>query len=242
MADAADQLSYETLQADWWNFLKHTTIKDWERSEQYHNTFLIPKDDVLDAVVKNSKEQGLLNIAVAKAQGKFLNLLAKSIGAKKILEIGTLGGYSTIWLARALPVDGKIITLELYPDNAKVALENLKLAGVNNQVSIVIGPAAESLAQLHPEEPFDLVFIDADKRSNALYFAEAKRLVRKGGVIIVDNVVWLGRVAEAEYTDENIEGTRSLLKAIQSDEEIEATTISTVGERNYDGFLYAIKK
>jgi len=222
--------------------IKPTTIEDWKRSDEYHNSFLIPKDDVLDAVVINNIEQGLPEIAVSKAQGKFLSLLAKSIGAKKILEIGTLGGYSTIWLARALPNDGKLITLELFPRNAKIAQDNLKTAGVDDKVTITIGPAVESLAQLGSEEPFDLVFIDADKSSNTIYFSEAKRLVRKGGVIIVDNVVWFGRVAMPEHTDETVEGVRRLLRAIQGDEEVEATTLSTVGERDYDGFIYAIKK
>jgi len=218
------------------------STQEWERSDKYHNSFLIPKDDILDAVVKNNVEQGLPDIAVTKAQGKFLHLLAKSIGAKKILEVGTLGGYSTIWLARALPADGKLITLELSPHYAKIALENLKAAGVDNQVTIVIGPAAESITKLSPEEPYDLVFIDADKPSIPIYFSEAKRLVRKGGVIIVDNVVRSGLVADPEYTDEKVEGVRRLLKAIEGDEEIEATTISTVGDKGYDGFIYAIKK
>jgi len=217
-------------------------ILKWERSDSYHNSFLIPKDDILDAVVKNNVEQGLPNIAVAKAQGKFLHLLAKSIGAKKILEVGTLGGYSTIWLARALPTDGELTTLELDPHHAKVALENLKAAGVDNKVTIVIGPAAESITKLSPEVPYDLAFIDADKPNNPIYFFEAKRLVRKGGVIIVDNVVRSGHVSMPECTDEKIEGVRRLLEAIEGDEEIDATTIATVGDKGYDGFIYAIKK
>jgi len=222
--------------------VKSTSIQDWERSDQYHNSFLIPQDDILDAVVKNNTEKGLPDIAVSKALGKFLSLLAKSIGAKRILEVGTLGGYSTIWLARALPADGKVVTLELSPHHAKTAQENVKTAGVDNQVEIIIGPAAESLAQMGPKDPFDLVFIDADKPSNAIYFSEAKRLLRKGGVIIVDNVVRFGRVAEPEYTDSSIEGVRTLLKAIEGDEEVDATTIATVGEKGHDGFIYAIKK
>jgi len=222
--------------------IQSTSIEDWERSDRYHNSFLIPKDDVLDAVLKNNTEQGLPNIGVSEAQGKYLSLLAKSIGAKRILEVGTLGGYSTIWLARALPADGKLVTLELSSHHAKTALDNVKMAGVDTQVTIIIGPAAESLAQLGPEDPFDLVFIDADKPSNVIYFREAKRLLRKGGVIIVDNVVRFGRVADPEYTDNNVEGVRALLKAIQGDEEVEATTIGTVGEKGYDGFIYAIKK
>jgi len=219
-----------------------TAIQDWERSDKYHNSFLIPQDNVFDAVSKNNKDQGLPDIAVSTAQGKFLNLLVKSLGAKKVLEVGTLGGYSTIWIARALPSDGSIVTLELNPHHAKVAQENFKLAGFADQISVIVGSAAESLAQLHPESPFDLVFVDADKPSNLIYFTEAKRLVRPGGVIIVDNVVRYGRVADPEYSDDNVEGVRKLLHALKDDKDVEATTIGTVGEKGYDGFIYAIRK
>jgi len=215
---------------------------EWERSDEYHNSFLIPKDDILDNVGKNSVDKGLPDIAVSKAQGRLLNLLAKSIGAKKILEVGTLGGYSSIWLARSLPTGGKLTTLELSPHFAEVALENVKAAGLDDKVTILIGPAVESLAKLTPEEPYDLVFIDADKPNNPTYFSEAKRLVRKGGIIIVDNVVRSGQVADPDYTDVRAEGVRSLLKAVKGDEEVEATTIATVGEKGYDGFMFAIKK
>ncbi|KAF8152997.1 O-methyltransferase-domain-containing protein [Crassisporium funariophilum] len=221
---------------------KPTTLEDWERSDLYHNSFLINNDHSLDAAVKNSKDQGLPDIAVSAAQGKFLNLLAKSISAKRILEVGTLGGYSTIWLAQAVPDDGEIVTLELSEHHAKIAHENLKVAGLDNKVTIITGPAAESLAKISSEPPFDLVFIDADKPSNVIYFQEAKRLVRKGGVIIVDNVVRYGRVADPSYTDENVEGVRNLLKAMHGDDEVDGTTIGTVGEKGYDGFIYAIRK
>ncbi|KAF8902556.1 O-methyltransferase family 3 protein [Gymnopilus junonius] len=221
---------------------KPTDIEDWKRSDEYHNSFLIPKDDVLEAVVKNNKDQGLPDIAVSTTQGKFLSLLVKSLGAKRVLEVGTLGGYSTIWIARALPTDGSVLTLEINPHHAKVAQDNFKLAGVQDKIAITVGPAAESLAKLHPEQPFDLVFIDADKPSNVIYFTEAKRLVRPGGVIIVDNVVRYGRVAVPEYSDVNVEGVRKLLNALKDDEEVDATTMGTVGEKGYDGFIYAIRK
>ncbi|KAF9556839.1 O-methyltransferase family 3 protein [Agrocybe pediades] len=219
-----------------------TDIDVWKRSDEYHNSFLIPKDDVLDALVKNNKDQGLPDVAVSEAQGKFLNLLAKSIGAKRILEVGTLGGYSTTWFARALPADGSIVTLELNPHHAKVAEENFKAAGVADKIKVIVGPAADSLATLHPDPPFDLAFVDADKPSNLTYFQESKRLVRPGGVIIVDNVVRYGRVADPTQSDANVEGVRNLLKAIKDDTEVEATTIGTVGEKGYDGFIYAIRK
>ncbi|KAF7328162.1 tRNA threonylcarbamoyladenosine dehydratase [Mycena venus] len=216
---------------------KPTTPEDWTRSDQYHNSFLLAEDQILDAVLENSSANGLPDIAVSAAQGKFLSLLASSIGAKKILEVGTLGGYSTIWLARALPADGELITLEYSEKHAKVAQENIERAGLSSKVKIMVGLGHDSLLQLHPDIPFDLVFIDADKPSNVKYFTEAKRLVRKGGVIIVDNVVRYARVADPEYTSPNVEGVRDLLKAIKGDTEVDATTIATVGDKGYDGFF-----
>ncbi|GLB39744.1 putative O-methyltransferase family 3 protein [Lyophyllum shimeji] len=218
-----------------------TRLEDWARSDKYHNSFLLEKDDVLDTALANSNAHGLPEIAVSAAQGKFLKLIASSIGAKHILEVGTLGGYSTIWLARALPEDGKLITLELDEKHARVARENLANAGLSSKVEVIVGKAVDSLAQMHPGTLFDLVFIDADKPSNVQYFTEAKRLVRKRGVIIVDNVVRYGRVADPQYSDANVEGVRELLKAIKGDKEVDATTIGTTGEKGYDGFLYAIR-
>ncbi|KAJ6471118.1 O-methyltransferase-domain-containing protein [Mycena vitilis] len=221
---------------------KLTTPEDWTRSDEYHNSFLLSDDAILDAVLKKSTAKGLPEIAVSAAQGKFLNLLATSIGAKRILEVGTLGGYSTIWLARALPADGELITLEYSEKHAQVAQENIDHAGLTDKVKIIVGLGHDSMLAMHPEIPFDFIFIDADKRSNAKYFTEAKRLVRKGGVIIVDNVVRYGRVADPEYTDANVEGVRGLLKLVKGDPEVEATTIATVGDKGYDGFMYAIRK
>ncbi|KAJ7787829.1 O-methyltransferase [Mycena olivaceomarginata] len=173
-----------------------------------------------------------------RLRGNSLNLLASSIGAKKILEVGTLGGYSTIWLARALPADGEAYHTRIY---AKVAEENIDRAGLSNQVKIIVGLGHESMLKMHPNTPFDLIFIDADKPGNLNYFTEAKCLVRKGGVIVY-NVVRCGRVADPEYTDANVEGVRALLKAEKGDKDVEATTISTVGDKGYDGFMYAIRK
>jgi len=219
-----------------------TTLEDWARSDIYHNSFLLEKDDALDAALKNCTANGLPDIAVSAAQGKFLMLLALSMNAKRILEIGTLGGYSTIWLARALPADGKLITLELVEKHAMIAQENIANAGLSEKVDVITGKAIDSLNKMHPETAFDLVFIDADKPSNIYYFTEAKRLIRKGGVIIVDNVVRSGKVADPSYSDDNAEGVRTLLLALKDDREVDATTIGTVGEKGYDGFLYAIKK
>lgn len=167
-----------------------------------------------------------------------LFLLAQLAGAKHILEIGTLGGYSTIWLARALPADGELVTLELDPHHAAVARENLERAGVSDKVDIRIGPAAQSLAAL-AGAPFDFVFIDADKEGNAHYVAEAIRLGRSGTTIIVDNVVREGGVLDADSDDERIIGTRALFEMLAADQRLDATAVQTVGAKKWDGFVLA---
>ncbi|KAF9453341.1 O-methyltransferase family 3 protein [Macrolepiota fuliginosa MF-IS2] len=221
---------------------KETSIDDWNRSDNYFNSFLLPDDPTLDATARNNNQRGLPDIAVSAAQGKFLNLLLRSTGAKRVLEVGTLGGYSTIWLARALPNDGKVVTLELSEKHAEAATENIANAGLTSKVEVIVGRAVDTLATLDPSPPFDLVFIDADKPSNLEYFIHAKRLVRSGGIIIVDNVARYGRVSDPEYTDANVEGVRRLLDAIKDDKDVEATVVQTVGAKGYDGFLYAFRK
>ncbi|KII91671.1 hypothetical protein PLICRDRAFT_104978 [Plicaturopsis crispa FD-325 SS-3] len=218
-----------------------STYEDWSRSDQFHNSFLIAKDTVLDNALQNSDANGLPPIAVSAAQGKLLNLLARSVNAKRILEVGTLGGYSTIWLARALPQDGELITLELQEKHALVARDNLAAAGLASKVTVIVGHAADSIKKLKADPPFDLAFLDADKAGYPVYFAEAKRLVRSGGVIIVDNVIRGGRVSDPKETDEHSDGVRTLLKQIKDDKEVDATTIGTVGEKGWDGFMYVIK-
>ncbi|KIP02566.1 hypothetical protein PHLGIDRAFT_130674 [Phlebiopsis gigantea 11061_1 CR5-6] len=210
----------------------------WTRSDIYHKSFLHKHDDALEHVLKTSDENGLPHIAVSEVQGKLLNLITKSIGAKRILEVGTLGGYSTVWFGRALPEGGRIITAELEEKHAKVARANFEYAGLGDRIEVRIGPAAETLKQLPVEEPFDLVFIDADKPSNPIYYKEARRLTRKGGVIIVDNTVRNGRVADPEEKGAAEEGVRELLKVIREDSGAEATTLGIVGEKGYDGFTY----
>ncbi|PBK61257.1 O-methyltransferase [Armillaria solidipes] len=222
--------------------LPPTTLVDWDRSDNYHNSHLLQKDQTLDFTLQNSEANGLPAIAVSPAQGKFLSLLAKSIGAKRILEVGTLGGYSAIHLARALPDDGKLVTLELDKHHAKIATENITKAGVASKVNVIIGPALASLQKMASEPKFDFVFIDADKANLLNYLIESKRLVRKGGVIIVDNVVQNGRVGNPADTSDFAAGVRKLLSALKDDNEVEATTIGTAGEKGYDGFLYAIRK
>ncbi|KIJ44114.1 hypothetical protein M422DRAFT_60228 [Sphaerobolus stellatus SS14] len=217
-----------------------TDIEVWKRSDRYHNERLIGTPDAsLVHAVESSAKGGLPNIAVSEAQAKFLQLLARTFKAKRILEVGTLGGYSTIWLARALPEDGELITLEISETHAEVARKNIAHAGLDSKVKVIVGPAVESLPKLEPS--FDLAFIDADKQSNLEYFKEAKRLVREGGVIIVDNVVRYGRVSDPEQKDNATEGVRRLLDYIKDDKEVDATTLSTVGEKGYDGFLYALR-
>ncbi|PBK61256.1 O-methyltransferase family 3 protein [Armillaria solidipes] len=219
-----------------------TTIVDWERSDNFHNSHVLQKDEVLDAAIQNSEANGLPAISVSPAQGKLLYLLAKSIGAKRILEVGTLGGYSTIHLARALPDDGKLVTLELEEHHAKIATENITRAGVASKVDIIIGPALDSLRKMDSELKFDFAFIDADKTSMLEYFVEAKRLVRKGGAIYVDNVVQNGRVADPNDTSGFSAGVKKFIISLKEDEEVEATTIGTANGKGYDGFLYAIRK
>lgn len=208
----------------------------WKAVDDYWTGKLLAPDPVLDAALEANIAGGLPAIDVSPAQGKLLSLLARSIGARRILEVGTLGGYSTIWLARALPADGELITCEIDPRHAEVARANLARAGLDAVVDVRVGPAAETLAGL--DGPFDLTFVDADKASNATYFREALRLSRPGSVIIVDNVVRRGAVADAGSTSPDVLGTRELAEAVAAEPGVDATVIQTVGGKGYDGFLY----
>ena len=211
----------------------------WQAVDDYIAARLLGDDDALAATLANNAEQGLPPIDVSAAQGKMLFLLAQMAGAKRILEVGTLGGYSTIWLARALPHDGELVTLELEPHHARVACENLERAGVSAKVDIRVGQAAESLAAMTGEASFDFVFIDADKQNNAHYVAEAIRLGRPGTTIIVDNVVREGGVLESDSDDERIIGTRALFDMLAADPRLDATAVQTVGAKKWDGFVLA---
>ncbi|HJS12027.1 O-methyltransferase [Sphingopyxis sp.] len=211
----------------------------WQAVDDYIAAKLLGDDDALATTLANNAANGLPPIDVSAAQGKMLFLLAQIAGARRILEIGTLGGYSTIWLARALPDDGELVTLELEDHHARIARQNLKRAGVSDKVDIRVGPAAESLAAMIGEAPFDFVFIDADKQSNALYVTEAIRLGRPGTTIIVDNVVREGGVLEADSDDERIIGTRALFDMLAADVRLDATAIQTVGAKKWDGFVLA---
>lgn len=211
----------------------------WQAVDDYIAGKLLGADDALATTLANNAEQGLPPIDVSAAQGKMLFLLAQMAGAKRILEVGTLGGYSTIWLARALPSDGRLVTLEIEPRHAAVARDNLERAGVSGRVDILTGPAAESLAAMTGEEPFDFVFIDADKQSNVRYVEEAIRLGRPGTAIVIDNVVREGGVLDDGSDDERIIGTRALFDMLGNHPRLDATAIQTVGAKGWDGFVIA---
>lgn len=212
--------------------------RDWDRVDNYVADRLGTSDAVLDAALAANARGGLPPIDVSAAQGKFLHVLARGIGARRILEVGTLGGYSTIWLARALPEGGKLITLELEPHHAEIAQANIVVAKLVDRVDVLVGPAAESLQQL--DGPFDLIFIDADKPSNVTYVREALRLARPGATIVVDNVVREGGVLETDSDDPRIIGTRALFDFVRDEPRLTATVVQTVGAKKWDGFLIAI--
>jgi predicted O-methyltransferase YrrM len=214
----------------------------WTAVDEYLNARLVGADPLLDEARAASLAGGLPDIAVAPNQGKLLHLLARIHGAKNILEIGTLGGYSTIWLARALPADGRLITLEADARHAAVARANIARAGFAEIVDLRLGRAIDTLPQLDAEGrgPFDLVFIDADKASIPEYFNWSLKLSRPGALIIVDNVVREGGVIEADSKDANIQGVRRLNEMLAAEPRVSATCIQTVGSKGYDGFTLAL--
>lgn len=215
--------------------------EQWTAVDRYITGLLLPPDAALEAALAASVAAGLPPIAVSPPQGKLLHLLARMQGAQNILEIGTLGGYSTIWLARALPPAGRLITLEVEPKHAEVARANFARAGLAGTVELRLGPALETLPQLAAERrgPFDLIFIDADKPNIPHYFTWALPLSRRGGVIIIDNVVRKGAVADPGDTDPNVQGVRRLHELLAAEPRVSATTIQTVGGKGYDGFTLA---
>jgi predicted O-methyltransferase YrrM len=211
----------------------------WAAVDEYISGQLLKPDNALVSALQNNAAQGLPPIDVSATQGKMLMLLAQMAGAKHILEIGTLGGYSTIWLARALPDDGQLVSLEIDPEHAKVARENLERAGLSPKVQIVTGAALDSLRNMQQPAPFDFIFIDADKQNNVNYVEQAIRLARSGATIIVDNVVRDGGVLDASSDDERIIGTRKLFEHIANHPRLDATAIQTVSDKGWDGFLLA---
>ena len=211
------------------------TSDTWSAVDRFVVDTLSESDPILDAAQRAADTAGLPAISVSAAQGKFLHLLARIRGARRILEIGTLAGYSTIWLARALPPGGQLITLEYDPRHADVARANIARAGLADRVEVRVGRAIEALPGLVVDEPFDLIFIDADKPSTADYFRWALKLSRPGTVIVVDNVVRDGRLVDANG-DGDVQGMRRFLEAAANEARVEGTVLQTVGVKGYDGF------
>jgi predicted O-methyltransferase YrrM len=212
----------------------------WTQIDDFYADCLLAPDPALDQARADCRAGGLPAISVSPLQGQFLHVLARLRNAKKILEIGTLGGYSSICMARALPPRGKLISLEINPRHAAVAAANIRRAGLAGKVDIRVGKALELLPTLVSEAPFDLIFIDADKPSNAAYFAWAVRLGRPGTAIVIDNVVRKGAIVDSKNTDPDIRGTRRLAKAIAAERRVTATAMQTVGVKGYDGFILAV--
>jgi predicted O-methyltransferase YrrM len=214
----------------------------WNAVDRYIGGLLVASDPALDAALAASAEAGLPAINVAPNQGKLLQLLARLQGARSILEIGTLGGYSTIWLARALPPDGRLITLEANPKHAEVARANLARAGLKGVIEVRVGQASDSLAKLEAEGcgPFDLIFIDADKPSYPDYFGWALRLSRRGTLIVADNVVRKGAVADPANADPMVQGVRRFTELVGAEPRVSGTAIQTVGSKGYDGLAIVL--
>ena len=210
----------------------------WAEVDHYFTNLLVHSDPVLDAALAANAKAGLPPIDVAPNQGKLLHLLARLMGARNILEIGTLGGYSTIWLARALPQDGRLITLEFNPKHAEVALENLARAGLSEIVEVRQGAALDTLPTL--TGPFDLIFIDADKPNNPNYLEWALKLSRPGTLIVADNVVRDGEVVNPNSSNVGVQGTRKFLERLAAEPRLSATAIQTVGSKGYEGFAMAL--
>jgi predicted O-methyltransferase YrrM len=214
------------------------TQRVWNNVDDYISDLLIGADAALDGALEASDKAGLPQIAVAPNQGKMLNLIARIHGARRILEIGTLAGYSTIWLARALPADGTLITLEYDPHHAEVATANIAAAGLADKVEVKVGAALDTLATL--DGTFDLFFIDADKVNNSNYVTWALDHSRPGSVIIVDNVIRSGLVVDADSTDPSVVGTRALGTLLANEPRVSATMVQTVGSKGYDGFALIV--
>ena len=214
----------------------------WSGVERYFSDLLVRPDEALDRALKDSDAAGLPEIAVAPNAGKLLHLLARAMGARRILEIGTLGGYSTIWLARALPPDGRLITLDFDPKHTEVARANIKRAGLSHLVEQRLGLAVETLAQLVESgaEPFDFIFLDADKESYVDYLEWSLKLSRPGTMIVADNVVRSGEVTNAASSDPLVQGVRRFLDRLAAEPRLSATAMQTVGSKGHDGIAVAL--
>jgi len=210
----------------------------WVAVEQYFSKSLLLNDPTLESALATSEKAGLPAISVSPTQGKLLQMLAQMLGARAILEIGTLGGYSTIWMARGMSPGGHLITLEVDPSHAAVAQQNLSSAGLQEVVEVKVGNALETLPRLAADRhgPFDLIFIDADKQNIPAYFEWALKLSRPGTVIVVDNVVRDGAVIDADSSDESVQGVRRFIEQVAANRRVSGTAIQTVGIKGYDGF------
>jgi len=218
------------------------TRERWNAVDDYIDDLLVGRDDALASALASIKDAGLPQISVSPSQGKMLMLITKAIGARSILEIGTLGGFSTIWLARGLPKDGHLITLEIDTKAADIARGNVERAGVGEVVDVRLGSAHDTLAQLIEEGagPFDLIFIDADKVSYPDYLTLSMRLARPGTLIVADNVVRDGQVIDAAADDPNVQGVRRFNEMVAADGRLDGTILQTVGSKGYDGLAFAL--
>jgi len=214
----------------------------WTAVDRYISDLLLPTDPILDAALEANRAAGLPAIDVSPVQGKLLQLLARSQGARRILEIGTLGGYSTIWLVRALPPDGRLITLEANLKHAEVARANIKRAGLDHLVDLRVGPAQDTLPELLKESaaPFDFIFIDADKTGYPEYLKWSLKLSRVGTMIIADNVVREGAITDSDGPDQNVRGVRHFFELLAAEPRLSATVLQTVGSKKYDGMAFAL--
>lgn len=217
-------------------------MEAWQRVDDYIAARLLKDDTATDGVIAANAAAGLPAIDVSAPQGKMLQLLARGVGARRILEIGTLGGYSTIWLAGALPADGRLVTLELEPHHAEVARANIARAGLDDRVEVRVGPAVETLRGMIAagEAPFDFIFVDADKEGYPAYLRAALALSRPGTMIVFDNVVREGGILDPQHRDPRVQGTRGLFEAMAAEPRLSATAIQTVGAKKWDGFALVI--
>jgi predicted O-methyltransferase YrrM len=213
-------------------------VGQWERVDAYFEGLLEPRDGVLEGLLENNARARLPRHDVTALQGKWLALLVRIAGARRVLEVGTLGGYSTVWMARALPLDGTLVTLERNPDHAAVAARNFAMANVSARVDLRVGDAMDLLPELTPS--FDLVFLDADKQNHPTYLDWALRLSRPGTIIVADNVVRGGAVTDASATDPSVVGTRAFLASLAADSRLDSTALQTVGEKGWDGFSISV--
>lgn len=223
---------------------RYAAPHEWQAVDRYFAEILVEEDAALIAARRSGTDTTMPNAEVAANQGAFLGLLVTIAGAKRVLEFGTLAGYSTIWLARAVGEGGHVVTLELEPQNAEVAEENFLAAGVADRIETIVGPAVETSARLMRDsvEPFDFVFIDADKPNNPAYLQAALELTQPGAVIVVDNVVRNGAVVDESSTDPRAHGVRSVADAIADNPDLEATALQTVGEKGWDGLIIARRR